>query len=79
MFMLRSRLDANGNVAELAQTIRVQDSIVDVCYYPINIASTPFTDLSADLAAGDVEIIYIDGDGVEWKIQLVHKHQNPPC
>ena len=59
--------DANGNVAELAQTIRVQDSIIDVCYYPINITSTPFSDLSGDLAAGDVEIIYIDGDGVEWK------------
>jgi hypothetical protein len=60
-------IDANGNRSELAQTIRVQDIYVDACYYPINIVSTPFTDLSAELAAGDVEIIYIDGDGVEWK------------
>ena len=62
--------DANGNLSELAQTIRVQDSIVDVCYYPLNITSTPFTDMSAALAAGDVEIIHRDADGVEWKSTL---------
>jgi len=59
--------DANGNRAELAQTVRFQDSIVDVCYFPINMTSTPFTDYSAALAAGDVEIIYRDTDGSEWR------------
>ena len=59
--------DGNGNSTELAQTVRFQDSIVDVCYFPINLASTPFTDYSAALAAGDVEIIYRDTDGNEWR------------
>ncbi len=58
--------DANGNHAQLAQTIRLQDSIVDACYYPINIVSTPYTDHSLALAAGDVEISYMDGDGEVW-------------
>jgi hypothetical protein len=59
--------DANGNRAELVQTVRLQDSIVDACYYPINMVSTPFTDYAASLAAGDVEIIYRDANGEEWK------------
>ena len=59
--------DANGNRAELMQTIRLQDSIVDACYYPIDIASNSFTDYSAALAAGDIEIIHLNENGEEWR------------
>jgi len=59
--------DANGNRAELEQTVLLQDSVIDACYYPIHISSMPFTDHSAALAAGDAEIIFRDQDGEEWK------------
>lgn len=59
--------DANGNRAELVQTVRLQDSIIDACYYPINITSTPFTNHSSALASGNVEVVHIDNNGEEWR------------
>ncbi len=58
--------DALGNRSELSQKIRVQDSIVDACYFPISLVSVPVTNTSSSVTSGKVEIIYTDDNGVEW-------------
>jgi len=58
--------DALGNRSELNQTIRLQNGIVDACYFPIDLISTPVPYVSSSFAADKVEIIYTDQDGVEW-------------
>ena len=58
--------DALGNISELNQTIRLQDGIVDACYFPITLISTPVENTSPSLLAGRVEIIYTDVNGIEW-------------
>ncbi len=58
--------DALGNRSELSQKIRVQDSIVDACYFPISLVSVPVPNTSSSVTSGKVEIIYIDDSGVEW-------------
>lgn len=59
--------DANGNRAELMQTVRLDSTIVDACYYPIAIESHSFTDYSAGIAAGDLEVVHVDEAGSEWR------------
>jgi hypothetical protein len=59
--------DINGNSTELLQNVRLQDGIVDVCYYPISVSSTTLTDYSTALAAGDLEVIHIDEAGAQWR------------
>lgn len=59
--------DANGNEAALTQTIRIRNGMVDVCYFPINVASQLSVNAAASLAAGDLEIIYRDEQGVVWR------------
>ncbi len=58
--------DALGNRSELNQTIRLQNGIVDACYFPIDLISTPVPYVSSTFAADKVEIIYTDQDGAEW-------------
>lgn len=58
--------DALGNRSELHQTIRVQGSIIDACYFPISLVSTPVPDFSPLNLNDKVEIIYTDENGIEW-------------
>lgn len=58
--------DALGNRSELHQTVRVQDSIIDACYFPISLVSTPVPDFSPLYFKDKVEIIYTDENGIEW-------------
>lgn len=58
--------DALGNHSELHQTVRVQDSVVDACYFPISLVSTPVPDSSPLNLNDKVEIIYTDENGIEW-------------
>ncbi|MBK9984013.1 MAG: hypothetical protein IPP15_16865 [Saprospiraceae bacterium] len=58
--------DALGNRSELHQTVRVQDSIVDACYFPISLVSTPVPNYSSLNLNDRVEIIYTDENGIEW-------------
>jgi len=59
-------IDALGNRSELNQTIRLQDGIIDACYFPISLISIPVPYVSSSFAADKVEIIYTDQNGVEW-------------
>ncbi|HEY3385538.1 MAG TPA: hypothetical protein VGK46_03445, partial [Saprospiraceae bacterium] len=56
--------DALGNRAELLQTIRYQDGIVDACYFPINLSSQLVDNTLASNFANHVEITYVDEQGV---------------
>ncbi|MGB3080653.1 MAG: hypothetical protein WBB31_16345, partial [Saprospiraceae bacterium] len=72
--------DALGNRSELHQTVRVQDSIVDACYFPISLVSTPVPNYSSLNLNDRVEIIYTDENGIEWSstsgIQPVTSYMN---
>jgi hypothetical protein len=59
-------IDALGNRADLSQSIRLQDMVVDPCYFPINLVSTPIENTTPPVTADKVEISYWDEDGVEW-------------
>ncbi|HZV69449.1 MAG TPA: hypothetical protein VFG10_07895 [Saprospiraceae bacterium] len=58
--------DALGNRSELRQTIRLQDSTIDACYFPISLVSTPVENTSPSLLSDRAEIIYTDENGMEW-------------
>jgi hypothetical protein len=58
--------DANGNRTALNQTIRIQNGIVDACYFPIELESQPIFDHSPFLTGGKMEISYSDADGETW-------------
>lgn len=59
--------DARGNRTDLSQTILIQNQAVDACYFPIDLESEKVHHASATLAAGDLEIIYLDPSGAEWR------------
>ncbi len=58
--------DALGNSSRLSQTIRVQNSSVDACYFPISLTSTPTLDASLGNFENRVAIQYIDDVGEVW-------------
>lgn len=58
--------DGSGNRSELNQTIRIQNGIVDACYFPISLVSTPVPNSFTGVNSGRVEINYTDENGVEW-------------
>ena len=58
--------DALGNRTELNQTIRLQNGIVDACYFPINLNSTLISNASPAFTLDKVEIIYTDENGIKW-------------
>lgn len=58
--------DALGNRSQLSQTIRVQDTAVDACYFPITLVSNPIENTSSSVIANRVEITYRDDAGVLW-------------
>jgi hypothetical protein len=60
-------IDALGNRTELIQSVRVQDSIVDACYFPIELSSTPLENHSSSVFADRVAISYTDEQGVVWR------------
>jgi hypothetical protein len=62
-------IDALGNRAELIQSIRVrvQDSIVDACYFPIQLSSSQVENHSASVYANRMDISYTDEQGVVWR------------
>ncbi len=62
--------DALGNRSQLSQTIRVQDSAVDACYFPITLLSSPIENNSSSIVANRAEISYRDQDGVLWSSSL---------
>ena len=59
--------DALGNFTILSQTIRIQNGNVDACYFPISLKSEAIINSSLGFAAGKVEIIYRDENGIEWR------------
>ena len=59
--------DANGNSTELIQTVRMQNGIVDACYFPISLQSFPVTNQSPEAFSGDLKIVYVDEAGEKWK------------
>ncbi len=59
--------DALGNFTELKQTVRIQNGMVDACYFPISLISEPVNNASPYFAAGKAEIIYTDDLGDEWR------------
>jgi hypothetical protein len=58
--------DALGNNSELTQTIKVQNGVVDACYFPITLASTPVENVSSGVLADRVAISYRDDNGDVW-------------
>jgi hypothetical protein len=58
--------DALGNRTDLNQTIRLQNGIVDACYFPIFLNSTLISNGSNAFTADKVEIIYTDENGIKW-------------
>lgn len=60
-------IDGNGNYAQLNQTIRIQNNIVDACFFPISLISEQVNNLSPFINAGKIEIIYTDTNSVVWK------------
>jgi hypothetical protein len=59
--------DALGNRAQLLQTIRLQNGIVDACFFPITITSQQVDNTLSSNYADHMDITYIDDQGVEWK------------
>jgi hypothetical protein len=59
--------DALGNRADLVQTIRLQDTIIDPCYFPISLTSSIVDNTLASHFADRVEITYTDDAGIEWR------------
>ena len=61
--------DALGNRANLVQTVRLQNGVVDACYFPILLSSTPVPHGTSS-HADRVEIVYVDELGQEWRSDL---------
>lgn len=59
--------DAMGNFTVLRQMIRIQNGNVDACYFPISLMSKAVFNSSPGFAAGKVEIVYRDENGIEWR------------
>jgi hypothetical protein len=59
-------IDVLGNRTELNQTIRLQNGIVDACYFPIFLNSTLISIVSPAFTADKVEVIYTDENGLRW-------------
>ena len=59
--------DALGNRSHLAQSIQMLNGNVDACYFPIELTSVSSVETSPLSDADRVEIVYTDGDGVEWR------------
>jgi len=58
--------DANGNFSDLKQTIRLQNGVVDACYFPITLMSESVNNSTPDFTAGKARITYTDENGIEW-------------
>lgn len=58
--------DALGNRSQLAQMIRLQNDMVDACYFPIELSSELVVNGSIASRQNRVEIAYTDEDGVIW-------------
>ena len=59
--------DALGNTSELRQKVRVQNGVVDACYFPVSLTSIPLT-FPAELVLPDkVEVVYTDTQGDLWR------------
>lgn len=61
--------DALGNRANLVQTVRLQNGVVDACYFPILLSSTPVPHGTSS-HADRVGIVYVDEQGQEWRSDL---------
>ena len=61
--------DALGNSANLVQSVRLQNGVVDACYFPILLSSTPVPHGTSS-HADRVEIVYVDELGQEWRSDL---------
>ena len=59
-------IDALGNRADLSQSIRLQDTVIDPCYFPIDLVSTPIENNTPSVTANRIEISYRDQNGVVW-------------
>lgn len=58
--------DARGNRSELIQSVRVSNGVVDACYFPIELNSTPVPH-NTDIKANRVGIVYQDEHGDLWR------------
>ena len=61
--------DALGNSANLVQSVRLQNGVVDACYFPILLSSTPVPHGTSS-HADRVGIVYVDELGQEWRSDL---------
>ncbi|MEO6132054.1 MAG: hypothetical protein ABIQ02_09405 [Saprospiraceae bacterium] len=71
--------DALGNRAELNQSLRIQDAVIDPCYFPISLISTAVPNISSSTLDDKVEIIYTDEDGIEWSSSSGVQQMTPIC
>ena len=59
--------DANGNQSSISQIVRVQAGVVDPCYFPISLTSTPVSYPAEQLLTDRVDIVYEDEAGTTWR------------
>ena len=59
--------DALGNSTFLQQTIKLQDGVVDACYFPIEFTSQVYEGSPASTLAGRVALEYRDANGNIWR------------
>lgn len=65
IFAAVSVTDARGNRSDLIQSVRVSNGVVDACYFPIILSSTPVPH-ATDSRADRVGIVYQDEHGDIW-------------
>jgi hypothetical protein len=59
--------DANGNKSTLSQIVRVQAGVVDPCYFPISLISTPVSYEAEQFLTDRVDLLYVDESGDFWR------------
>ncbi|MEP6646671.1 MAG: hypothetical protein ABJC12_06255 [Saprospiraceae bacterium] len=69
--------DAVGNSTVINQSIRLQDTILDECYFPISVQSVPVPNTDPSTLFNRAEIIYTDENGVEWSTSSGSQQQTP--
>lgn len=63
--------DASGNSTRLSQRVRVQDGLIDPCYFPITVQAEAIPRDYAQSHAGKAAIRYTDENGLAWSSEDV--------
>jgi hypothetical protein len=65
--------DASGNSSRINQLVRIQDALIDPCFFPINISTEAIPREYAETYANRTAIRWTDESGLEWSTATVEQ------